>query len=260
MPRIVLGAPVADRAWALPRWLDQIEQQTVQPDALVFVHTDTGDGTREILRAAQDRWPVEIVDAPGPVVHRRDRNRDRVGAYSMLADLRNRLLDHALGLNADVIVSLDTDIFLTESTAIEQLVDRLDKAPLSTPLVYLHEQGVTAGTYNAGYWVDAGSGPERRWRRPSVAEFLNAAGRPRQVDVPMACVAMRRDVALTCRYRYHEAGEDLGFGLDLDRNGLWADWLTGLHCPHVMDPQKLDAMVPPACRNGDALAPASERT
>lgn len=250
MPRIVLGAPVADRAWALPRWLDQIEQQTVQPDVLVFVHTDTGDGTREILRAAQDRWPIEIVDAPGPVVHRRDRNRDRVGAYSMLADLRNRLLDHALGLDADVIVSLDTDIFLTEPTAIEQLVDRLDKAPLSSLLVYLHELAEQTTAYNAAWWIDGGSGPTRRWRKPTPAEVHDRASKPMQVDIPMAVVAMRRDVALTCRYRYHEAGEDLGFALDLDRNGLWADWLTGLHCPHVMDPARLDELVPQITKQG----------
>lgn len=247
-PRLVLGAPVADRAWALPRWLDQVASQTVLPDGLIFIHTETGDGTQDLL-AAETRWPIHLIDAQEPYVRREQRLADREHTFTTLANHRNRLLDIAVELDADLILSLDTDIFLTDPTAIEQLAAQTRRTPLSSAVVYLHEHGQTTDPpiFNAALWVDAGRGPERRWRRPSRQEFDEAQLEPDGVmcvDIPMAVVMMRRDVALRCRYRYHECGEDLGFALDLDRHGLWCDWLTRLELPHVMNPNRLDELVP----------------
>ncbi len=59
------------------------------------------------------------------------------------------------------------------------------------------------------------------------------------IDIPMACVAMRRHVLDACRYEPHECGEDLGFGLSLADHGFRCVWDTSLHARHVMDEREL---------------------
>lgn len=229
---LILGAPVADRAWALPRWLDCIASQTIQPDRLVFIHSDTGDGTREIL-GAEKRWPVTVIDTPQPFVRRELRLKDRVGTTSMLADLRNRLLIAALDHEVETLFSLDTDVFLTDPGTIKKLLGELVHAPLAAPYVNLSPHGPCA---NAAQWRQPTSrlpAPTQRWDRCERDE--TTPGRV-LVDIPMAAVMMRREVVISCAYRYHEAGEDMGFAQDLDRRGEFKTaWLTGWECPHVMD-------------------------
>lgn len=205
----------------------------------MFVHTDTGDNTLEII--GNYAWDAHIEDVPEAFIPREKRLGDDRGAtaYRLLADLRNRVLGGALLMDADIILSLDTDIFLTNPTAIEQLVDATHYAPVASPYVDLHPFAGMAP--NAANWktTDVGS-PTRIWERCPTPDY----GEHILVDAPMAAVLMRRWVAEDCAYHYHESGEDLGFAQDLDRNDYRALWLTGLKCPHVMDRSKLNEMVP----------------
>lgn len=189
--------------------------------------------------------PYDVMQVDEPYVPRQQRNTQREGIFTTLAVHRNRVLDMAMQHDADVLLSLDTDVFLTEPDSIERLLDALECWPLAAPVTYLSPPGPPSLCFNAGNWQtnDIGS-PTRVWERIGEGEFREAAGDVVEVDIPMAAVMMVRDVIQWARYSYHETGEDAGFAQSLDFLGFRTAWLTGLYAPHVMLPGLLDEMVP----------------
>lgn len=239
MSDLVVVAPVAARGWALERWFECLERQTMQPDAFAFVFTETGDDTLAKLDLGLRFAEVRVEHAPEQFVPRERRNQGLRYAIELLAMLRNRCLANALRMGANIIFSLDTDIFLTDPTTIEQLVTELDFLPLSAPMVNLSPIGPC---FNAADWMSGEPGPTRAWQRYGPEDLKNTVplGGPVQVvipvDIPMAAVMMRRWVAEGCSYGYHEAGEDMGFAQSLDRHGFRCAWRPDLLTTHVMDP------------------------
>lgn len=247
MGRVVLGAPVAHREWVLPAYFDAIAAQTVRPDAFLFVHSGTRyDATWQALAAGAalvGRDELTILHDSRPPHQRHDNAR-----FGTLAVLRNTLLAMAVGmLDADVLISLDTDVLLEDRRTIERLLELLDEGwDTASPVTWLHPLGEGSWAYNAGWWswpaADrqlGGRGPHRPWTRPGPEHV--AWGVTLAIDVPMAATAMSRRVLERCRYRWHEAGEDLGFAQDLDRLGMACAWDTTLKARHVWDPTQLEA-------------------
>lgn len=240
--RLILGAPVANRAWALPAWFDHLAAQSRPPDGVVFVHSGhRGDETWEALRhgaALLGLDHVRVVHDPAPAHERGDPAR-----YATLARLRNRLLAEArLFENPDVFVSLDSDVLLTDPSTLENLEGHLHAgADTASPVLWLaSDHQPDSEAYNAGWWAttDTGSGDRAFYRRPVAAIPW---GETVQIDVPMAAVAMNRRVLDRCRYRWHECGEDLGFAQDLDLIGARCVWDTTLVAKHVWSQAELPA-------------------
>lgn len=231
--RLIVGAPVCNRAWALPAWFHHLDRQTIKPDGFVFVcNPEPDDGTHGLLiREARIRHLVLGTDSTA-YTPRHERN--RVGterAYTDFATRRNQLLSLAAYDGADVFLSLDTDIMLEDPGTIEQLLSLLESAPVSSPVTFLHQQEAESHCYNAGNWLSSGThDPRRLWKRITPEQAANGV---QMIEIPMAAVMMRREVIETCQYRYHECGEDLGFAQDLDRNGYRCLWDPSLHARHV---------------------------
>jgi hypothetical protein len=246
--RLIIGAPVANRAWAIPKWMECLKAQTIKPDGFVFVYSLSQDATlpalhRNVFAEMELEWD------PRRFIPRDKRNVDRCLAFTQLAYQRNRLLEGAQKMGADVFLSLDTDVFLTDPTAIEQMLDALDPSRdvfLSSCVTYLAPTGAESDCFNAAFWSvsDRHDDSQRPWERVTRAEFDAANGAPLGIDIPMAVVMMSREVLENCQYVYHERGEDAGFAQDLDRMEYQTAWLTRLEAPHVMDPRTLDSMIP----------------
>lgn len=243
--KLVVGCPVGpDRAWALPTWFRCLRQQTRQPDEFVFVVRDNDDDSiRRLLHEhAQVRPPAlsYAIDRYPHFIPRYERNfHEHEIVYGEFARRRNQLLDMVCRREPDVFLSLDSDVMLDEPTVIEQLLAPIEQgvADLAAPALFLHPGGHASEIYNAAWWAagDPGS-PDRAWRR---ATHEDAARGVQQIDIPMAAVAMSRQVLDLCEYRYHAQGEDLGFAQDIDRHRLVCWWMPELLVRHVMSPEAL---------------------
>jgi hypothetical protein len=242
---MALGAPVANRANILPDWFGGLRGQTLQPDQLCFVYSPTGDRTRTIIEGSG--YPVTITEYKAPFFSRDERNGDPKdpNRAKHFTRLRNTLRRMFLDTDADVFISLDTDIMLTDETALERLVDTLSQGwDVAAPLTCLHPAGFDSHCYNAGWWTAGDPGdPNRVWRRAERNDVVTRRS-PVQVDFPMAAYAIRRHTMALCRYAPFECGEDLGFGDALNRHQARCAWLTDLRVPHIWDEHALKALSP----------------
>lgn len=246
--RVCVGAPVCQRAWALPRWFECLHEQTRKPDSFEFVHTeaDRDDGTWHQLLAGAGSIPCHVVEGrSGKHVPRMEREKaGRIPVYEAFSGWRNQLLDQVAASGADVFISLDTDVMFEDPFTIERLVRMLEVVPVAAPVTFLHPWGERSECYNAGFWRDGDHerDPQRAWARVTKADTLDPTkvlrGFVLPVDIPMAAVAMRREV-FSCRYRYHECGEDLGFAQDLDVFGHRCFLDTRVFARHVWEPTAL---------------------
>ncbi len=237
--RLIVGAPVADRAWSLPAWFDCLRRQTRQPDEFAFVHSgQPGDATWRALsdgvRAAGK--PSDVRHDPAAPHPRHDYAR-----FQTLARLRNDLLDIARDdLDADLFLSLDTDVMLENPDTIKRLEQLVvtDGWDVASPVTWLHPLGEGSWAYNAAWWSAAGTpgDPRRPWARPEPVTL--PWGEVVEIGVPMAAMLMNRR-AMDCRYRWHLGGEDLGFAQDLDQRGLRVAWDTGLKAFHAWNESHL---------------------
>jgi hypothetical protein len=238
--KVIVGAPVADRAWALPHWFGCLYRQTRPPDEFVFVVNDAPDEgkTRRLLHELGPDVPQLSygIDRTPFVPREKRASLPAEDVYRGFAYRRNQLRRLVLRREPDVFLSLDTDIMLENPRTIERLLAMLDDAPVAAPLLFLHPLGPASECFNAGFWQggDPGS-PERAWRRAVPEEAHGTI----PIDIPMAAVAMRREVLYRCEYRWHECGEDMGFAQDLDQHGFDCLWDTDLECRHVMNPEAL---------------------
>lgn len=239
--RLIVGCPVAHRAWALPLWFRCLAAQTRRPDGFAFIHSGhRGDDTWRAIQfeAARHGFPeVAIVHDPRPAHPRHDNAR-----FLTLSDLRNQMFELAREeLQADLLLSLDTDVMLEDPTTIEHLeqVITTGQAELAAPVTWLHPGGEGTWAFNAGWWAPGGAttDPRRAWKR--LAPDQVAWGEVIPIDVPMAVFLANRRVLEHCRYEWHESGEDLGFAQSIAREQIRCLWDTDLKCRHIWKEQDL---------------------
>lgn len=247
MPRLIAAAPVADRAWALPRWFHCLARQTRRPDGVLLIHSgEIRDDTWEAAVSAACAHGFELnIQTNDLTAHARHDNE----RFRTLAALRNELLERVGDLGAELLLSIDTDVMLTNAHTIERLEHHIDEgADIASPATFLHpaasdpavEGDHTFWAYNAGWWKDGGTphDPTRDWvRHETQAIHWGSAHR---IDIPMA-VWLGNEKALDCRYEWHRSGEDLGFAQDLDERDLLCVWDTGLRAEHIWCPEHLRA-------------------
>lgn len=239
-PKIALGAPVAERAWILPQWWECLEQQTLQPDEYCFVYSKGTDDTKsELMRPGKQ---VHVFETRLPYHSRDNRNADQSDPWraSHMAQLRNQLRGMFRATDADVFISLDTDILLEEPTTLEQLVDTLSQGwDVAAPVTYLHPLGAQSYCYNAGF-LAGGEGFDQAWRRVDSYD-MRSANSPMRIDIPMAAFAITRHAMGMCSYMPHECGEDIGFAQRLKKHRFTVGWLQHLEVRHVWGKQYLEA-------------------
>lgn len=238
---LIVALPIAERAWVLPRFFECLSKQSVRPDEVLCLHSgDRGDPTWLAIAdgAVEHGFPVKrLHDAAERPKKRDDRTR-----FKTLTRLRNTMLAVATQTTRhDHLFSLDSDILLEDETTIEQLLAAQADYPVTSPLLWFHpEFEFTVNAGNLGVWPEPGMDLDRiAWKRAEIDPVCVEQKTPQPVDVPMGAVFMARSVYSTVRYRWHEAGEDLGFAVNLARAGFEAGWLPWLKCRHVWSEQDL---------------------
>lgn len=235
--RILVGCPVYERAWILPKWFESVQVLRAYGDlSFVFAYTPSEDNTLELL-----------TNAPGPVsilyhtdgVHSIERNWGTPRIRTM-ADMRNRLLDFAAETQPDIYFSLDSDVLLPQSLSLRGIFGKLHKVgeggdvpfmggvwDAFAPLVYLGPGDVT----NA--FTGIPGRPLHRVRDTSLV---------RQVTVICAAKLMRPAIFSDPRVRYDldGRGEDFAWSLAAIKSGYKLGWMPEVKCKHIMERTQLD--------------------
>lgn len=243
MSRLILGAPVANRAWSIPLWMECVAKQTRKPDTMVFLHGGTVmDDTWRALddEAWKHRLPYPWIIHDDTPPHRREDN-DR---FLTLARLRNRVLELARWHDADLFLSLDTDIMLENPNTIEDLCDLVerDDADIVSPLVFLHPLAPrqwkpgerVSYAYNFAFLPEGANSMQR----PNPAELPDVWGKLVRHQIPMGCWVGNRK-AINCEYSWNESGEDIGFAISLRDAGVECIADTSLYGWHVWSHQHM---------------------
>ena len=265
--RVLVGAPVRERAWILPTWLTAIDAQRVgdlEVDVCCFYEPgDTDDGTYDVLagfgaailrddRLTSARSAQDIVD------HRWD-----LSMYEHMAVMRNRIVAFAEHNRYDYLFALDTDVILHPDPAVAEarpsqvqlpdlprLLDGLGPDDVVGPLVNMAKATPADPmplAWNYMSWVDDPDAPrdpdgQSLWAQRPATDLCMNSGR-HEVDVILAAllIPVRRGLP---RWVAFPQGEDVGWPANARRAGLRLLVDTDIVCRHVMNPRPLDVPVP----------------
>ena len=224
MRKVMIGCPLRNRAWVLPRYLDCLEkldksQCQVQYN---FIINDCNDHTPQILAEFARRQPgiVRIIeknyDSPGGY---------RRGQYNFerLAQLRNLLLKAFLESDCNYLFSLDSDILVPAVTLTQLLADNCD---LVSALVCNGYEIGDSGIYNI-------------LKRNSDGSYIHMRNFPRDRVFPVDCTGAaylikRAVIAAGVGYSGHRGGEDIAFCEDAASRGFGIFCDGRVECSHLM--------------------------
>lgn len=239
--RILLAAPVRDRAWILPAYLERVADlelpEGVELDAYFLVNGDLGDGSVEILKRFAEVMDgrmgvvVERYMTPPPAPPTRETH-NRMAIFGYLAGLRNTTLDRALQNGYDYLFSVDSDILMPSWTL--------------RRLLSAEKDVVAAALVNDEFWNlpprYRAYNMLRRADYPGmdgVQAFQHVTDMPDsgliEVDVTGACFLIaRRVLEAGCRFDTHPAGEDVPFCQAVQMAGFHLYGDAGLRVDHMM--------------------------
>jgi GT2 family glycosyltransferase len=239
--RILLAAPVRDRGWILPAYLERVDEldipEGVQLDAYFLVNGDEADSSVDMLKRF-----AEVVDGRMGVVVERylaappappsRETHNRMNIFSYLAGLRNTTVDRTLTNGYDYLFSVDSDILMPAWTLRRLLGAGRDVVAATLINDEFWNLPNSHRAYNMLRRTDY-PGPNGR------KAYRHVANMPEdgliEVDVTGACFLIRRQVLEAgCRFGDHPAGEDVPFCEAVQAAGfrLWGD--AGLRVDHMM--------------------------
>lgn len=222
MDKVLLGAPVRDRAWILPRYIASIKRLDLTEIELstLFIANDCTDNSEHLLREAG----FDLFTSNGLPTRTAGSVR---GDYSFahLANLRNILVERFLQTDNDYLFSVDTDI-LVPPDGLQRLLNH--RRPICSMLL-CNEDG------------PRGQRAHNIMQRDDMGVYRHllkwAPGTLIRVDLTGAVYLIHRSVLEAgVRYAAFPSGEDIPFCLDAQRRGftLWCD--TSLTPVHAMAP------------------------
>lgn len=221
--RLLVGCPVAHRDWVLPRWFDHVEAACdvagVEPE-FVFVCDRRDPSWTCIEMFAPKATLVPCITTRGS-----DDRRWNSKRYLEMASLRNELLRAARDTEAEMFLSLDSDILL-HPAQIAMMLESLGQFDAVGGRCYMTKQGVKFPSY-------AQLGRSGGLLRPDRAGVF-------EVDVIMAIKLMSK-AAMYVHYRVDAQGEDIGWSKACAEYGLKLGWDGRVAAKHVMAPHMLDA-------------------
>lgn len=237
--KILIGAPVYQRAWIMEDWFSCIENQSVPLSDIGFVF-ELGPGdekTHEVIWDWQSRHPeVSLFDArvselPNQRTHVEGQRRWKPDEYHRMVALRNSLLARVINYKPERYFSLDSDILLENPNTLQRLYDHGDKCDAVSPLCYM-----TPFDRNFPNLMSWASLRKDRAVRiigdyPKMSMF--------KADVIMAAVMMNEKAYTAARYKYHRQGEDIGWSQDADQNDVSRYHDSSIYAPHIMHREML---------------------
>jgi len=219
----MLGAPVRDRAWVLPRFINHIGRMDLTDIRLqtLFIANDCTDSSAELLRAAN--FSVEVCDG---LPTRTEKSIRGHYSHAHLAHLRNLLIEHFLRTDNDYLFSVDTDVLVPPGGLRRLLNHRKDICSM----LLCNQPGPRGSRAH-----------NILGRHPITGTYRHilkwAPGTLLQVDVTGAVYLIHRRVLEGgVRYGDFSGGEDYPFchGAQKASFSLWCD--TALTPIHVMGP------------------------
>lgn len=221
---LVIGCPVAHRAWILDAWFDHIlaSCDSAGMRAMFAFVVDQNDECLDIIRARADRHVLSIVSP--------DKGTDRrtwlPARYRYMVEIRNLLLSHVRALRPARFLSIDSDI-LAHPDLVARLTEDLD--------LRLHD-AVGGKCYMTDTSVRFPS-----WARLSKAGQLQRFDSTAYltVDVIMA-IKMMNPRAYGIDYAYDNRGEDIGWSKACTAAGLRLAWDGRVTSKHVLAPHMLE--------------------
>lgn len=120
MRKILIAAPVNNRAWCLRDFLQSIRELTTPDDCEIsyyFLENDSTDDSLDVLSESTAKWEHCAIES----VHNDLPEYDRTGPgghamYTRMAQLRNRIRLYAVNSGYDYLFSVDSDIMLQPDT------------------------------------------------------------------------------------------------------------------------------------------------
>lgn len=225
---LVVAAPVHQRAWILPSWLDHLaNQEGVDPKqvTLVLNYGTSTDDTLHILES-EDRFARVVV------LHDTDHEHQAYRAwnpnrYEVMAQLRNTMLDHVrlMQPQPDHFLSCDTDILLPPH-ALRTLLDKIGNYDGIAPATYM----TTVGTDYVNAMNDEHNRPPGDWM-----------GRTSEQYAVFGAVLMTPEL-LRVDYSCHAMGEDLGWAANVRAAGLRLALCGEVLAKHVMNEEMFQAV------------------
>ena len=128
-PHIVVGCPVYERAWSLPKWFSSLRKETANfKISLAFIRTPDEDGTLEMLERGCGDDAFELHEIATYEGKGEDSTHDWTSEEKVraVAEKRNLLLDLAASFDPDYFLSLDSDTYMSEG-GLARLVEGLSK-------------------------------------------------------------------------------------------------------------------------------------
>lgn len=208
---LTIGCPVYEREWSLPRWFQCLSSNIAPKKVdLVFAYTKGEDATLEVIKKyGADYKSVTIIDCDD-IKAFGDRDSERF--YSLVI-LRNRIFDKLKELQPDYYFSYDSDIMIPEG-CIKGLIK--DKKDIVAPWLDLVPPN---GVPNCMTKIGDG------FRRQKPYEKFYPKSGLYEVSTSFAVSLISNAVFNTCTYKWHAAGEDLGFAEEVIASGFtsWID-------------------------------------
>lgn len=236
---VMIGCPVRNRAWVLPRYLEHLDRLDYPRQRLqyCFIINDCIDRTAKILDdfaarpgiRAQLIYAGKAVSAPVvsfPSATTGSNQPEQRGRYSLsrLAFLRNLLLAAFLASDCQYLFSVDSDI-LVPPRALRELLD--DNCQVVSALVCNGHQLGDTRIYNILRREQDHYEYIREFPRDSVFP----------VDCTGAAYLIRRDVIEDYHVTYSakKGGEDIGFCENAALQGVRLYCDGRLECQHIME-------------------------
>src|SRR5687767_15092723 len=85
VPKVSLIMTVRNEAESLPRLLDSVLRQTLQPDEVIIADGGSTDGTQDIARSYADRLSLRLLDVPGANISEGRNAAIRAASHDMIA-------------------------------------------------------------------------------------------------------------------------------------------------------------------------------
>jgi len=233
MSKILIGAPIYDRAWIIPHWFKAIEEQSgfnLSDIGFVFEAAPNDEETHELLFDWHSKHPevacfdVEINTTQKHTKHQNDKRGWTKDRYYHMVAFRNNLLDKAIGYDFDRYFSLDTDVLLEDKSTLEKLYSFTSDPVAASPLMFMSQ--ATRQHPSTMSWAHRPGAVARRTDYPLGTTF--------KTDVIMAAKMMSKPVFQNVRYEWHRQGEDLGWSANCAKAGYDLYCLSDIYAPHIM--------------------------
>lgn len=233
--KYLIGLPVYKREWILSEWFECIENQTVPLSDMGFLFLMSNQYedpyTYEIIFDWQAKHPevqyFNIIEETSQrhKVHVPGTRAWKLHDYKKLAAFRNTLLEHVKIIQPEYYFSLDSDILLSDPNTLETLTKELVNFNAVSPLAYMSP----ASTKHPNVLS---------WKRVPGQETVRKENYPIgtvfKSDIIMAAVLMDQKAYNKADYKFHIAGEDVGWAYSMWKNGLTMGSVSNIYTPHIM--------------------------